>query len=334
MEKILVTGGCGYIGSHTLLEFLEQTDCEFLLIDDLSTGFRENLAFLQAKFPHRIEFFCLDLADHHEVEKIFSSQKIEGVLHFAAALSVEESTKNPLFYYKNNTLNTTFLLELCSKYQVSFFIFSSTAAVYGQPDFDVISEDFPLQPINPYGASKMMSERILQDLSNTSDLKFGILRYFNVAGANSIGEMGLGQRSKNATHLIKVAVECATKKRTKMGVFGDDYPTKDGTCIRDYIHINDLASAHLSAYQFLKHTGQSEIFNVGYSRGYSVKEIIESVKRVTKQDFLVEEMPRRAGDPAKLIANNQKILRLTNWRPKFDDIEMIIKSAYEWEKML
>lgn len=340
MASILITGGCGYIGSHTLLEFLKNTNHNFLVVDNLSTGFIQNLQYLQNHFPNRITFFDLDLKETQKIEKIFQNHQIECVLHFAASLSVEESTRLPLDYYKNNTINTTHLIELCTKYNVNKFIFSSTAAVYGQPegDFKAIDENFSLNPINPYGTSKMMSEFVLKDTSKVYDLNYVILRYFNVAGANIDNDFkalgGLGQRSKNATHLIKVALECASGKREKMGIYGTDYDTNDGTCIRDYIHINDLASAHLSAYNYLVNEKKSNIFNVGYSKGYSVQEVIDKVKEVTKQDFLVEILERRAGDPAKLIANNEKILKSTDWKPKYNNLETIIQSAYNFELYL
>ncbi len=341
MSYILVTGGCGYIGSHTVFEFLQKTQNKILIFDNLSTGFKENLIFLQQEFQDRVKFFEADLNHLEQLEEIFKKNQILCVLHFAASLIVEESTKNPLLYYQNNTLNTTHLIKLCIQYKVKNFIFSSTAAVYGEPKgvFDSIDENFSLSPINPYGNSKMMSEKILQDVSSVHDFCYIALRYFNVAGANAyhqdlIKKGGLGQRSKNATHLIKVAIECATKKREKMGIFGSDYPTEDGTCIRDYLHISDLASAHLSAFNYLLKHQTSNIFNVGYSKGYSVAEVIDAVKRVTKQDFLVEKLPRRAGDPAKLIANNQKFLTLTDWKPQYNNLDFIIQSAYEWEKYL
>ena len=342
MASILVTGGCGYIGSHTALEFLANTPHKILILDNLSTGFKENFDFLYKRYKERVEFIPLDLSNTPALESFLKDKagQIQCVLHFAASLIVEESTKNPLLYYQNNTLNTTNLIQLCIKYQIKNFIFSSTAAVYGEPkgEFDSIDEGFYLEPINPYGTSKMMSEKVLQDASKVHDFNYVALRYFNVAGANMTNDLakegGLGQRSKKSTHLIKIAIECASQRREKMGIFGSDYPTPDGTCIRDYIHINDLASAHLSAYEYLLDKQESNVFNVGYSRGYSVAEVIKNVKEITKQDFLVENHTRRAGDPAKLIANNQKILSLTNWKPRYDDLSKIIQSAYEWELYL
>lgn len=338
MSTILVTGGCGYIGSHTILEFLENTQSNIIVVDNLSTGFLENFSYLKNIFKDRITFLEINLNEIKKLEEIFKNQKIECILHFAASLIVEESTKEPLLYYKNNVINTINLIQLCVSHNVKNFIFSSTAAVYGEPkgNFEKIDENFLPCPINPYGSSKLMSEKVLEDTSKVYDFNYIALRYFNVAGASMknqlmINKSGLGQRSKKATHLIKIALECATGKRKKMGIFGDDYDTKDGTCIRDYIHIDDLASAHLSAYNYLLKNKKSNIFNVGYSKGYSVAEVIQMVKTITKQNFVVENQPRRLGDPAKLIADNKKFLELTDWTPKYNNLETIIQSAYDWE---
>ncbi|WP_104696906.1 MULTISPECIES: UDP-glucose 4-epimerase GalE [unclassified Helicobacter] len=341
MDTILVTGGCGYIGSHTILEFLEKTQNHIIIVDNLSTGFLDNFNYLKSIFKERITFLEINLNEIEKLEEVFRNNKIKCILHFAASLIVEESTKNPLLYYGNNVINTIYLAQLCIKYGVKNFIFSSTAAVYGEPkgNFEKINEDFFPCPINPYGSSKLMSEKILEDMSRVYDFNYIALRYFNVAGASmknqlDIHKSGLGQRSKKATHLIKIALECAVGKREKMGIFGNDYDTEDGTCIRDYLHIDDLASAHLSAYDYLLENKKSNIFNVGYSKGYSVAEVINAVKTITKQDFIVENQPRRLGDPAKLIADNKKILELTNWIPKYDNLNTIIQSAYEWEKYI
>ncbi|PAF44773.1 UDP-glucose 4-epimerase GalE [Helicobacter sp. 11S02596-1] len=342
--RLLLTGGAGYIGSHTALEFLENTDVSLTIIDNLSTGFLENIQYLKNRFPDRINFARVDLSDRSALEALLEKTHFDGVLHFGASLIVNESVSNPLLYYSNNTLNTTALIQACITHKIKNFIFSSTAAVYGEPDsrYIPVQENTPLAPINPYGASKMMSEQILKDSSLAYDFNFIALRYFNVAGANIHNAYddnngtkdGLGQRSKNATHLIKVACECAVGKREKMAIFGDDYPTDDGTCIRDYIHINDLANAHLQAWEYLMSEKKSDIFNVGYAQGYSVKEVISTLKEVSGVDFKVEILPRRAGDPAKLIANNQKILSMTQWKPKYNNLKTIVASAYEWEKYL
>ncbi|MGX2982992.1 UDP-glucose 4-epimerase GalE [Helicobacter sp. 23-1045] len=339
MKHILFTGAAGYIGSHTALAFLQNSDCKITIIDNLQSGFMENVAFLERDFGERIEFIQMDLGDLGAVANLFSKHKFDAVVHFAASLIVPESLTKPLLYYSNNTKNTLNLIAHCVKSGVNRFIFSSTAAVYGEPKIVPVSEDSPLLPINPYGASKMMSEMILRDTAiANADFRFVALRYFNVAGAyrnnDYAKKQGIGQRSANATHLIKVACECAVGKRESMSIFGDDYATKDGSCIRDYIHIDDLANAHLGAYEFLENGGESSVFNVGYGKGYSVKEIVEKVKEISGVDFKVIIAPRRAGDPAELISNNAKILAQTSWRPKFDDIDFIIKSAYLWEKCL
>ncbi|WP_121757085.1 UDP-glucose 4-epimerase GalE [Helicobacter felis] len=332
---LVFTGGCGYIGSSVARWFLERTNYKILIIDNLSTGFEIHAQTLQHFYKERVEFVHLDLSDTQALDALLQSRcaKIQGVLHFAAKLLVEESMRLPLAYYENNTLNTLQLVKLCVQYGIKHFLFSSTAVVYAHNNHS-ISEDTPLNPINPYGASKMMSERILLD----SPLSCAILRYFNVAGATRFNDYSspyaLGQRALNATHLIKVACECATHKRPKIAIFGTDYPTLDGTCIRDYIHIDDLALAHLEAFKTLLSTSKSEIYNVGYGRGYSVREVIDKVKEVSGVDFKVELQDRRAGDPASLIADNTKILSQTAFKPQFDHLEGIIKSAYEWEQYL
>ncbi|RDU65414.1 UDP-glucose 4-epimerase GalE [Helicobacter sp. MIT 14-3879] len=337
MKNILFTGAGGYIGSHTAFTFLSNLDSNITVIDNLSSGFIENIEFLKYKFKDRISFIKLDLSNENEMKDLFKNNIFDAVVHFAASLIVEESTIKPLLYYLNNTKNTLALINLCIEFGVNKFIFSSTAAVYGEPKKIPVSEGTQLMPINPYGNSKMMSEIILKDTSKAyKNFNYVALRYFNVAGALSQNEFrntkyGLGQRSKNATHLIKIACECATNKREVMSIFGDDYNTKDGTCIRDYIHIDDLALAHLSSYEFLQNNKQSEVFNVGYNNGYSVKEIINKVKEISNIDFKVLNASRRSGDPANLVADNSKILSLTSWKPKYNDINYIIKSAYDWE---
>ena len=333
--KILITGGAGYIGAHVAKQLLEQGE-EILIVDNLSTGSRKTLETLQSIKPFK--FVELDLSDFHKVDALLQEESIETILHFAASIVVPESVQNPLKYYMNNTVNTTNLIQCALENGVKQFIFSSTAAVYGEP-LDVpesgIDENFETKPINPYGMSKLMSERVIQDTAKTNpDFKYVIFRYFNVAGA----DMGsatprIGQSFPNATHLIKIASECATGKRTKMSIFGDDYATSDGTCVRDYIHVDDLASAHIQAIAYLKNN-QSEIFNIGYGRGYSVKEVIQTLKELTCKDFPVEITARREGDPASLISNNAKIISLMKWVPRYNNLKFICKSAYEWEKKL
>ena len=336
MKNILFTGAAGYIGSCSAYTFLKNTSCNVYIIDNLSSGFIENIRFLESKFSDRIHFINLDLDDTCALKSLLKANKFDCVVHFAASLIVPESVINPLLYYSNNTKNTLNLISLCIESNINKFIFSSTAAVYGEPKILPVKEDSALSPINPYGASKMMSEMILRDASIAyKDFNFVALRYFNVAGALSDSDFekksGLGQRNKNATHLIKVACECAVGKRESISIFGDDYDTKDGSCIRDYIHIDDLASAHLSAYEFLDTHKKSDIFNVGYGNGYSVKEVIEIVKEVSGVDFKVVQSVRREGDPAKLISDNTKILKETSWKPKYNDLKLIAKSAYLWE---
>lgn len=334
MKNILITGGAGYIGSHVVKELLKKGYENITVIDNLSTGFLETIKRLK-KYYGDFEFKEADLSDWNEVEKIFKEKRFDSIIHFAAALVVPESVKNPLKYYLNNTANTTNLIKCAVENGVKKFIFSSTAAVYGEPTKipkSGITEDFETKPINPYGYSKLMSEQVLKDTANANpDFKYVILRYFNVAGADIDGK--IGQSTKDATHLIKVASETAVGKRDKMYIFGDDYPTPDGTCIRDYIHVDDLADAHIKALEYLEEH-KSDIFNCGYGRGYSVKEVIETMKKVSRVDFKVEIAPRREGDPAALVANSKKIQAKMGWKPRYGDLELICKTALEWEKIV
>ncbi|MFQ6341517.1 UDP-glucose 4-epimerase GalE [Campylobacter sp. VTCC 70190] len=325
--KILISGGAGYIGSHTLRQFLK-TDYELCVLDNLSKGSKIAIEDLQK--IRAFKFFEQDLSDFKGVRTLFEREKFDAIVHFAASIEVFESMQNPLKYYTNNTINTTNLIQTCLQTGVNQFIFSSTAATYGEPQTPVVSETSALAPINPYGRSKLMSEEILRDASMANlEFKHCILRYFNVAGACM--DYTLGQRYPKATLLIKVAAECAAKKRDKLFIFGDDYDTKDGTCIRDFIHVDDISSAHLAALEYLQNN-QSNVFNVGYGHGFSVKEVIEAMKKVSGVDFKVELSPRRAGDPSVLISDASKIRKLTSWQPKYDDLELICKSAFDWEK--
>ncbi|MDX2330649.1 UDP-glucose 4-epimerase GalE [Campylobacter hepaticus] len=325
--KILISGGAGYIGSHTLRQFLK-TDYEISVLDNLSKG--SKIAIEDLKSIRHFDFFEQDLSDFKSIKTLFEREKFDTVVHFAASIEVFESMQNPLKYYMNNTANTSNLIQTCIQTGVKNFIFSSTAATYGEPQSSVVSETSALMPINPYGRSKLMSEDILRDASMAHpEFKYCILRYFNVAGACM--DYKLGQRYEKATLLIKVAAECAAKKRDKIFIFGNDYDTKDGTCIRDFIHVDDISSAHLAALEYLK-DHESNIFNVAYGHGFSVKEVIETMKKVSGVDFKVEFAPRRAGDPSVLIADANKIRSLTSWQPKYDDLELICKSAFEWEK--
>lgn len=320
--RILITGGAGYIGSH-VLKALGKLGHEITVYDNLSTGHKEAVTYG--------ELVVGDLSDASKLENLFESRKFEAVLHFAGSIVVPESVAEPLRYYQNNTVNSHALISLCVKYQVKNFIFSSTAAVYGMPKDGVCREDSELAPINPYGQSKLMTEHMLRDSSAAySNFKYVALRYFNVAGADPEGKVG--QSFPQATHLIKAACEAATGKREKMELFGTDYPTKDGSCVRDYIHVSDLAEAHVKALEYLANGGKSEVLNCGYGHGFSVKEVIARVKEITKVDFKVIESPRRAGDPASLTAKADRVSQVTGWKPKYDDLNLIIKSAHEWEK--
>ncbi|WP_096024462.1 UDP-glucose 4-epimerase GalE [Campylobacter lanienae] len=328
--NILITGGAGYIGSHVLKALLEKNSDKISVIDNFYSGSRDALVALES--VGKFEFIKCDLADTALLEEIFSTHKFDAIIHFAAYIEVFESMQNPLKYYLNNTANTANLINLALKFGVKKFIFSSTAATYGEPENGIVCENSPQNPINPYGNSKLMSEQILKDAAAAnSDFKFGILRYFNVAGASLDGL--IGQNYPNATHLIKVATQTITGKRANMSIFGRDYDTKDGTCIRDYIHIEDLADAHLAVLDYLD-DNDSDIFNVGYGHGFSVLEVINMAKKISGVDFEVMDAPRRLGDPAILIADSSKLRNLTSWKPKKDSLETIISSALEWEKKI
>jgi len=319
--KILITGGAGYIGSH-VVKALGLKGHDITVYDNLSTGHREAVLFG--------ELVEGDLGDHGKLEALFAAKKFEAVLHFAGSIVVPESVSEPLKYYQNNTVNSHHLLTLCQKFAVNKFIFSSTAAVYGMPEDGICREDSKLAPINPYGQSKLMTEHMLKDFSFSSDFKFVALRYFNVSGADPDGQ--LGQSFPEATHLIKVACEVATGKRSSIKVFGSDYNTPDGTCVRDYIHVSDLADAHVKALEHLEKGGGSEVLNCGYGHGFSVKEVLARVIEVTGIKIKIDESPRRPGDPASLTAKADRIQNVIGWKPKYDDLNLIIKSAYEWEK--
>jgi len=325
MAKILVTGGAGYIGSHTTLALLE-AGCEVVVYDNLSTGRAE--AVLP---PARL--VVGDLADTDRLDALMAEEGFSAVLHFAGSIVVPESVENPLKYYMNNTNNTTELIRLAVKNAIPRFVFSSTAAVYGMPDTPAVTEDSPTRPINPYGRTKLMSEWVIQDTAAAHPgFTYVILRYFNVAGADPEGR--IGQCTPNATHLIKVASQAALGRREALHIFGTDYDTPDGTCIRDYIHVADLAAAHVLALRHLEAGNLSGVFNCGYGHGYSVREIVESVKRVSGVDFPVVESGRRAGDPPALISDPSRIRATMAWVPQHDDIDAIALSAYVWEKGL
>ncbi len=321
---ILVTGGAGYIGSHLIKLLGEKGHHAITVLDNLSTGHRPAVLYG--------DLVVTDLAETKAVEDLLMHGRFDAVIHFAAHIVVPESVADPLKYYTNNTLNTMNLIRLCVKHRVGKFIFSSTAAVYGEPDDGVVSETSPLSPINPYGMSKLMSERILLDTARAHPDRFRavILRYFNVAGADPDGK--IGQSFPAATHLIKVAAQAALGKRSQVNIFGTDFPTPDGTGIRDYIHVTDLAHLHLKALDHLASGGDTDIFNCGYGHGYSVREVLGTMKRVSGANLRVIEAPRRAGDPAKLIADNTKVRLAWNWTPSYDSLELICRTALDWER--
>ena len=322
MSTILVTGGAGYIGSHTTLALVE-AGYEVVVYDNLSTGKAE--AVLP---PARL--VVGDLAETEKLHALMEREKFSAVLHFAGSIVVPESVENPLKYYLNNTGNTTELIRLAVENRIPRFIFSSTAAVYGMPDTPAVTEDSPTSPINPYGRTKLMSEWVIEDTAAAHpEFTYVILRYFNVAGADPKGR--IGQCTPDATHLIKVASQAALGRRNALHIFGTDYPTPDGTCIRDYIHVADLAEAHVLSLKHLEAGNPSGTFNCGYGHGYSVREIAAAVKMASGVDFPVIESPRRAGDPPALISNPARIRATMDWKPAHDDIHAIALSAYRWE---
>jgi len=321
---VLVTGGAGYIGSH-MVHALAEAGESVVVIDNLSTGFT---AFL----PEGVPLFIGDAGDENLVAGVIAQHDIESIIHFAGSIVVPDSVRDPLGYYRNNTVNARALLEAAVKTGVRDFIFSSTAAVYGNPARVPVAEDAPLAPMSPYGNSKLMSEIMLRDVAAAHDLKYVILRYFNVAGADP--KLRTGQSTVGATHLIKVAVETALGLRPRIEVFGTDYETPDGTCIRDYIHVTDLARAHLAALRHLRRGGESETFNCGYGHGASVLQVIETVKRVSGCDFAVRLAGRRAGDPAAIVADGTRLRAQLGWKPQFDDLDIIVKHALAWERRL
>jgi UDP-glucose 4-epimerase len=322
-KAILVTGGAGYIGSHVLLQLQERGE-RVVVIDNLYTGFRQAV--------RDIPLVVGDVADRDLVTRTLREYEVDTVLHFAANTIVPESVSDPLKYYGNNTCATRSLLQTCLAEQVRSVVFSSTAAVYGIPAGGIAAEDQALAPINPYGTSKLMSEWILRDVAAASALRYVSLRYFNVAGSDPQGR--IGQATRRATLLIKVACEAAVGRRPFVSIFGTDYDTHDGTGIRDYIHVEDLARAHLDALDYLRHGGASTVLNCGYGHGYSVREVLESVERVAGKSLSVREEPRRAGDPPVLVARAERIRRELGWQPRLDDLDAIVRSSLAFESKL
>ncbi|MFN2350011.1 MAG: UDP-glucose 4-epimerase GalE [Thioalkalivibrio sp.] len=322
-KGILVTGGAGYIGSHVALMLAEAGE-RVVVLDNLSTGFAESVI--------RSDLIIGDVADTELVSSLLREHDIDTVMHFAAHTIVPESVADPLKYYRNNTCGTRNLLQCCQEAGVKHVVFSSTAAVYGIPPDGVAREDTPNAPINPYGTSKLMSEWMLRDLSAASPLRHVALRYFNVAGSDPEGR--IGQSTKKATLLIKVACEAAVGKRPHVSVFGTDYPTPDGTGVRDYIHVTDLAAAHLKALEYLRAGGASDTFNVGYGHGLSVRQVLDTVERLNGQPLDIREEPRRAGDPPSLVAAADRIRSVLGWEPRHDDLEFIVRTSLEWERRL
>jgi UDP-glucose 4-epimerase len=318
--KLFITGGAGYIGSH-VVKAMGQAGHDLLIYDNLSSGHK--WAILAGRLVKG------DLGDTVQLDQILGAFQPDAVIHFAASIQVEESVREPLLYYRNNIINTLNLLEAMVKYGVRNFLYSSSAAVYGIPDKIPVAETAPLHPINPYGTSKVMVEQALKDLTMARDFRYIALRYFNVAGADPEGR--IGQAYKESTHLITRALKTAKGKYSKLLIYGTDYPTPDGTCIRDYIHVNDLALAHALALDYLIESGQTNIMNCGYGHGFSVKEVLGVARNVTGIDFRVEETNRRPGDPPALTADSTRLKTLTGWTPLHDDLEFIIRTAWNWE---
>ena len=320
-QKVLVTGGAGYIGSHVVRQ-LGEAGYDVVVYDNCSTGVAQSVLYG--------ELIIGDLGDIDRLYQVFGKHQFSAVLHFAASLVVPESVAYPLDYYANNTRNTLNLLRCCSVMGVNQLIFSSTAAVYGEPQENPVTELTPTLPINPYGRSKLMSEWMIQDYGLASSFRYVILRYFNVAGADPGGR--IGQNSKNATHLIANACNAALKRQSEFKIFGTDFATSDGTGIRDYIHVEDLAAANVDALRYLELDGDSQILNCGYGKGYSVRQVVERVKSISGVNFPVIEVERRPGDPACVTADAEKIKQVLNWQPKYNNLDNIISSFLAWEQ--
>ena len=321
---VLVTGGAGYIGSH-MVHALAEAGESVVVVDNLSTGFS---AFL----PEGVPLFIGDAADENLVEGVIAAHGVKSIVHFAGSVVVPDSMRDPLAYYRNNTMTTRSLLNAAVKCGVNSFIFSSTAAVYGNPDQMPVPENAPTRPLSPYGSSKLMTEIMLHDVAAAHGMNYVVLRYFNVAGADPHARIGLA--TAGATHLLKIAVEAATGQRAKIDVYGTDYPTPDGSAIRDFIHVSDLAQAHRAALSYLRAGGASTTLNCGYGRGYSVLETIEAVRRVSGRNFAVQTAPRRPGDVMTMIADTGRIAATLDWTPQYADLETIAAHALAWEEKL
>jgi UDP-glucose 4-epimerase len=323
-SPILVTGGAGYIGSHMVLGLLD-VGRDVVVVDDLSTGNK----FL---VPEGVPFVESKVGDRNCMSGVIRQLQCETVMHFAGSIIVEESSRNPAKYYYNNFGESLALIEACMAAGVKHFIFSSSAAVYGEPDMVPVPESAPLHPVNPYGVTKLMTEWALRDLTAATDMRYVALRYFNVAGADP--QLRSGECAPVSSHLIKIAAEVAAGKRPYISIFGENYPTPDGTCIRDYVHVRDLAAAHLSALEYLERGEESVTLNCGYGRGYSVREVLDVVNRVSDRPIDVRSDVRRPSDPAELVADPSQIRDLFGWHPQNDDIELIVSSALQWERKL
>lgn len=321
--RVLVTGGAGYIGSHIVRDLVAASH-RVTVYDNLYSGHRWAV--------QGADFVEADLGDRARLEAVLGARGFDAVVHCAGHIWVGESVAHPGKYYFNNAANAFRLFDLCAQYGIRHVVFSSTAAVYGQPSVSLIDEEQPLLPINPYGASKLMAERALQDIAAASDLGFAVLRYFNVAGADA--QARIGEATPDNSHLIKAALETAVGLRPAMQVNGTDYPTPDGTCIRDYVHVDDLAAAHVQALEHLASGGDSLIANCGYGRGYSVRQVLDAVVRVTGSPLPLRHGPRRPGDPAVLVADSRRIKAVLGWQPRHDDLEMIVETAWRFEQRL
>jgi UDP-glucose 4-epimerase len=321
---ILVTGGAGYIGSHMVYALIDVGE-KVVVLDDLSTGFEWSL-------PPNVPLVVADIGDQAHVSAVIKEHRVGSIIHLAASVVASDSVIDPLSYYRNNTDHARDMIECAVRGGVQNFIYSSTAAVYGNPARIPVSEHDPPAPISPYGRSKLMAETILRDASSAHGMRHVILRYFNVAGADP--QLRTGQSTKDSSDLIKVAVEAALGRRSRVIVFGTDYPTSDGTCVRDYIHVWDLVQAHIYALNYLRDGGSDVTLNCGYGRGYSVLEVIETVKKVSKSNFKVDHAPRRPGDPDRIIASAAKAQSLLGWQPRYDDIVTIVDHSLTWEHKL